>query len=113
MGLGGDGEGRQVASWMEREGETNKKYRGQRAGSDEGGRLNPGPRRPSQPATAVRPPDAVVGECDQSKMAARPPCRQDRLSLRTRLGVEPPQRAARPRRQSGGNVPSNKISEKL
>jgi len=105
----------QVASWMERGGETNKKstaYRRERAGRDAGGRPNPGPGRPSQPASAVRPQDAVVGECDQSKMAARPPCRPDRLSLWTRLGVEPQERAARPRRQRG-NVPSNKISEKL
>lgn len=105
-------EGKWLPGWREGEKRT-KEYRWQRAGRDEGGRLNPGPRRPSQPASAVRPQDAVVGECDQSKMAARPPCRQDRLSLRTRLGVEPQQRAARPRRQSGGNVPSNKISEKL
>lgn len=113
MGLGGDGEGMQVASWMERGGEMNKKSTAVKELGEtrEGGRtLALG--RPSQPASAVRPQDAVVGECDQSKMAARPPCHPDRLSLRIWLGVEPQERAARRRRQRG-NVPSNKISEKL
>lgn len=95
-----------------REGEKRTKSTARKSwGRGVGGRPNPG--RPSQPASTVRPEDAVVAACDQSKMAAGPLCRPDRLPLRTRLGVEAQERAARHWRQRGESALQQNFRETL